>query len=185
MEEKIFKSQKKEAEERLRSDADPIAHDFYLGYIRGLMRHYHGDNFGETSEHHALESRKDARGAGYSLGLAGRPPTGGLTTGELAQATGLSKMRIRQLIDQISGAEKDGGQWRFPLSAIDEIRRRPSGPVGRPAEGKEVAAITVRMSPAEKNAFVKQAARQQKKVAAWMRETCAAALDPGLKKRLE
>ncbi len=183
MEEKTFKTYKKEAEDLKRASSDPTSQDFYIGYIRGLMKHYHGDSFGDPQEHQAFLSREDARGAGYGVGLAGKSPDSGLTTGELAQATGLSKMRIRQLTDEIEGAEKVDGQWCFPVSAIGEVNSRPRGAVGRPLEGKEIAAITIRMSPDEKSSFVKQAARQQKKVAAWMRETCKEALDPDLKRR--
>jgi len=57
--------------------ADP---SFLEGYIRGLRRHYHGENFG-TAEEHAQwmaladeqgDAQRTARGKGYRAGYAGQ-----------------------------------------------------------------------------------------------------------------
>ena len=55
--------------------------DYGAGYVRGLRRCYHGENFG-TAEEHALllaaveseDASRAERGRGYRDGLAGRRP---------------------------------------------------------------------------------------------------------------
>ncbi len=90
MTEQKFRSEMRRAE-AMRKTAEPEMSEYWAGYIRGLRRAYHGENFG-TQEEHALwlscvdspdEMRKQ-RGQGYRDGLAfaeissaiGRPPVG-------------------------------------------------------------------------------------------------------------
>lgn len=88
MTEQKFKSEVRRAE-TMRRLAEPMMAEYWAGYIRGLRRSYHGENFGEPGEHDSLvaaansrtESRKQ-RGRGYKDGLSfgevsgkmGRPP---------------------------------------------------------------------------------------------------------------
>jgi len=90
MTETKFKSEMRRAE-TMRRMADPMMSEYWAGYIRGLRRAHHGDNFGEPGEHEkwllAANSRDESRkqrGRGYRDGLAfgevssriGRPPVG-------------------------------------------------------------------------------------------------------------
>jgi hypothetical protein len=77
MTEQKFRSEMRRAEAMRKTCYDPMMSDYWAGYIRGLRRAYHGENFG-TPEEHALwlaavnsedKSRKQ-RGRGYSDGLA-------------------------------------------------------------------------------------------------------------------
>lgn len=57
--------------------ANALKDDYSRGYIRGLRRHYHGDNFGTNEEHEkfmALDEHHQATGAGYRDGFAGLKP---------------------------------------------------------------------------------------------------------------
>jgi len=88
MTEQKFKSEMRRAE-AMRRQADPMMAEYWAGYIRGLRRAYHGENFGTAEEHASWlaaansrdESRKQ-RGRGYADGMAfdevssrmGRPP---------------------------------------------------------------------------------------------------------------
>ena len=65
----------------LRHTSDAASADFWMGYLRGLRRHFHGEHFG-TAEEHALWSRladehgddaRQTRGIGYRCGVAGTP----------------------------------------------------------------------------------------------------------------
>ncbi len=54
--------------------------EIFMGYLRGLRRHYHGAKFGTPEEHErwlALAGDTDparaARGRGYHIGFEGRP----------------------------------------------------------------------------------------------------------------
>ena len=76
MTEQKFKSEMRRANS-MREIADPMMSEYWVGYIRGLRRSYHGEKFG-TDEEHAIwlssatsrdESRKQ-RGRGYRDGLA-------------------------------------------------------------------------------------------------------------------
>ena len=59
-----------------RLDSDPIRSNWWVGYIRGLCRAYHGDQFGTRTEHKlwlsAVESsdpQRAVKGEGYRAGL--------------------------------------------------------------------------------------------------------------------
>lgn len=59
-----------------RVESDPIRADWWTGYMRGLRRAHHGENFGTIAEHElwlsAAESTDPARaalGRGYAAGL--------------------------------------------------------------------------------------------------------------------
>jgi hypothetical protein len=76
MTEAKFKSEMRRAE-TMRRMAEPMMAEYWAGYIRGLRRAYHGDNFGEPGEHEkwlAAANRRDEsrkqRGRGYRDGLA-------------------------------------------------------------------------------------------------------------------
>ena len=45
----------------LQNTSDIVAAEFWIGYLRGLRRHFHGEHFGR------------ARGIGYRCGVAGTP----------------------------------------------------------------------------------------------------------------
>ena len=92
MNEQRFKSEIQRAE-TMRRDIDPDRADYWAGYIRGLRRLYHGEDFG-TNHEHALwlslikrpDIRSQRRGVGYRDGLAydkaairGRPSVGSAT----------------------------------------------------------------------------------------------------------
>jgi hypothetical protein len=77
MTEEQFQSEMRRVETMRGLTNDPMQSDYYVGYIRGLRRAFHGENFG-TVEEHALrnslvndedESRKQ-QGLGYRDGLA-------------------------------------------------------------------------------------------------------------------
>jgi hypothetical protein len=88
MTEQKFKSEMRRAE-TMRRDAEPERSEYWAGYIRGLRRAYHGDNFGTEAEHkrwvscvNDRDEQHKQRGQGYRDGLAfeeissrmGRPP---------------------------------------------------------------------------------------------------------------
>jgi hypothetical protein len=59
--------------------AQLIGGDYAAGYLRGLRRHHHGENFGEPGEHEkwlALDGRRQEMGDGYRDGFAGVAPRG-------------------------------------------------------------------------------------------------------------
>lgn len=84
-----FQSEMRRAE-TMRRTIDPDRSDYWAGYLRGLRRLYHGENFGTPEEHDlwlSLVDRDDdrsrQRGRGYRDGLAfdeatgrGRPSVG-------------------------------------------------------------------------------------------------------------
>ena len=60
---------------------EPDRADYWVGYMRGLRRAYHGENFGTPEEHASWMGAKDnygddpvrrARGEGYRDGLKGQ-----------------------------------------------------------------------------------------------------------------
>jgi len=76
MTKKHFQSEIRRAETLKRLADEPGQADYYAGYIRGLRRAFHGENFGTIEEHNKLcslvndedKSRKQ-RGLGYLAGL--------------------------------------------------------------------------------------------------------------------
>ncbi len=53
------------------------ASEYSQGYVRGLRRHYHGDNFGTEDEHNLwlnCGDRHPERSQGYLDGFEGKPP---------------------------------------------------------------------------------------------------------------
>lgn len=53
--------------------------DYLAGYLRGLRRFWHGENFGEPGEHEkwmAMSDHRQDMGDGYRDGFAGKPPRG-------------------------------------------------------------------------------------------------------------
>ena len=88
MTEQKFKSEMRRAE-AMRRQAEPMMAEYWAGYIRGLRRAYHGENFGTAEEHarwlsciNDRDEQHKQRGRGYADGLAfdevssrmGRPP---------------------------------------------------------------------------------------------------------------
>jgi len=80
-----FASLMRRADTLRRSTDDPIESAWWVGYMRGLRRAHHGDNFGTEVEHQmwldAVESPDSARaavGRGYIAGLTltARDPDG-------------------------------------------------------------------------------------------------------------
>jgi hypothetical protein len=71
-----FKSAIRRAE-AMRRRAEPMMAEYWGGYIRGLRRAYHGENYGTAEAHaswlSAINSQNEARkqrGRGYADGLA-------------------------------------------------------------------------------------------------------------------
>lgn len=56
--------------EAMRRTVSPERIGYWTGYIRGLRRAYHGDNFGTSDEHEVWSHSSDQRGQGYRDGLA-------------------------------------------------------------------------------------------------------------------
>jgi hypothetical protein len=80
MTEQQFQSEMRRVETMRRLATDPMQSDYYAGYIRGLRRAYHGENFGTPQEHDiriALVNSEDEsqkkQGLGYRDGLAFSP----------------------------------------------------------------------------------------------------------------
>ena len=72
-----FKNEMRRAEAARKNESDPLRDGYWMGYIRGLRRNYHGEKFGTEAEHKkwmaladdsADESRRQ-RGLGYRAGL--------------------------------------------------------------------------------------------------------------------
>lgn len=63
----------------LRSVSDYLAEGYWLGYARGMRRHYYGEKFGSADEHavwltladETHDDRRRFRGIGYRVGLDG------------------------------------------------------------------------------------------------------------------
>jgi len=70
--EQKFKSKMCHAE-TMRRYAEPERAEYWAGYIRGLRRAYHGENFGTEVEHKrwlsCINDRDEQRGQGYRDGL--------------------------------------------------------------------------------------------------------------------
>lgn len=71
-----FASLLRRADTLRRLDDNPINASWWTGYMRGLRRSHHGENFGTESEHElwlsAIESddqQRAALGRGYAAGL--------------------------------------------------------------------------------------------------------------------
>ena len=64
------------------ASADTEHRDYWSGFIRGLRRRHHGDNFGTDDEHDTWmtasgDKSRDDRSRGYRDGFAGREPVPG------------------------------------------------------------------------------------------------------------
>lgn len=88
MTEQKFKSEMRRAE-TMRRTSDPEMSEYWVGYIRGLRRVYHGENFGTADEHNkwmaAIDSpdeMRKQRGRGYRDGIK---------YGEISSKTGRPK----------------------------------------------------------------------------------------------
>lgn len=75
-----FQSLMRRADALRRIDDDPINSSWWTGYMRGLRRAHHGENFGTEAEHElwlsAVDSTDDSRaalGRGYVAGLTMEP----------------------------------------------------------------------------------------------------------------
>ena len=78
MNEREFQINMRGGETLRRVSQDPLEDDFWSGYLHGLRRHYHGEQFGTDAEH-ALwmkaatsdDASRRSRGHGYDLGFKG------------------------------------------------------------------------------------------------------------------
>ena len=77
---RTFASLMRRADTLRRIETDPIKTDWWVGYMRGLRRSHHGENFGTKSEHElwlsAIDSPDEslaALGRGYRAGLTMEP----------------------------------------------------------------------------------------------------------------
>ena len=75
-----FASLMRRADALRRLDQNPIKSEWWAGYIRGLRRAHHGENFGTEAEHalwvSAVDSTDPSRaalGRGYGSGLTLEP----------------------------------------------------------------------------------------------------------------
>ena len=81
MNEATFQSEMRRAETMRRLATGPTEPDYYAGYIRGLRRQYHGEQFGTQAEHDLWMSLADdqddeqraAKGRGYRDGFTVAP----------------------------------------------------------------------------------------------------------------
>ena len=71
-----FASLMRRADTLRKLEHDPLRSEWWVGYMRGLRRAHHGENFGSTAEHEmwlaAIEStdpQRAALGRGYQSGL--------------------------------------------------------------------------------------------------------------------
>ena len=79
MTEQEFKSKMRQAETIFNQSKEPMESGYSLGYMRGLLRAYHGETFGTEHEHEQWMSLADdlhdeirrAKGEGYRDGLRG------------------------------------------------------------------------------------------------------------------
>lgn len=80
-----FSTLMRRADKQRRTETDPERAEWWAGYMRGLRRAHHGDEFGTTAEHElfysAAESANPSRatlGRGYRAGLTleARDPDG-------------------------------------------------------------------------------------------------------------
>lgn len=120
--------------------------EFWAGYMRGLRRLHHGDNFGTADEHSSwmgidpdeYDLTRRARGEGYRAGFAGIDPVklfrtingDYLTCEQLAEKSGVGSSRIRQIAASIPGGRKTDIGWRFPAAAVEHVKSLPGR--GRP-----------------------------------------------------
>ena len=72
MREQNFKHEMGRAETMKLLTDDPLKVEYWIGYIRGLRRAYHGEAFGTDAEHHQYQKAIDStdelrkhRGLGY------------------------------------------------------------------------------------------------------------------------
>lgn len=73
---KNFESLMLRADTLRRLESDPIRESWYAGYVRGLRRAHHGENFGTQAEHilwlsaaDSTDPQRVALGHGYRAGL--------------------------------------------------------------------------------------------------------------------
>ena len=71
-----FASLMRRADTLRRYESDPIKSEFWAGYIRGLRRAHHGEQFGTAAEHQlflaacdSTDPTRAALGRGYRAGL--------------------------------------------------------------------------------------------------------------------
>jgi hypothetical protein len=71
-----FESLMSRAETLRRIETNPLRSEWWAGYIRGLRRAHHGDQFGTVAEHElwmtaadSIDEQRAARGRGYRAGL--------------------------------------------------------------------------------------------------------------------
>jgi hypothetical protein len=76
MNERQFQSEMNRAETMRRLATDPNEAAYFVGYVRGLRRGYHGERFGSQQEHELWQNLADsddqsraAQGRGYRDGL--------------------------------------------------------------------------------------------------------------------
>ena len=89
MTEQKFKSEMRRAKTMQETSGDPMRSEYWAGYMRGLRRAYHGEDFGTEAENtrwlsciNDKDEQHKQRGQGYHDGLAfeeissrmGRPP---------------------------------------------------------------------------------------------------------------
>ncbi|GJL55809.1 MAG: hypothetical protein NPIRA02_29410 [Nitrospirales bacterium] len=73
---KNFESLMNQARTFQQLEPDPQKQDWYVGYMRGLRRAYHGERFGTAEEHLVymdMGGDRQALGDGYRAGYAGKP----------------------------------------------------------------------------------------------------------------
>jgi hypothetical protein len=73
---RIFASLMRRADALRRVESDPARAEWWAGYIRGLRRAHHGNNFGTEAEHQmwldaadSTDTLRASLGAGYRAGL--------------------------------------------------------------------------------------------------------------------
>lgn len=79
MTERDFQTNARAADTFRRLSQEPEEQDFWAGYVRGLRRNYHGENFGTADEHSLWMSAagcddlsRKMRGLGYQTGFDGQ-----------------------------------------------------------------------------------------------------------------
>ena len=106
MKKQFFEREMHRAQAMSKTTTDPLKHDYWMGYQRGLRRRYHGENFGTPDEHQLWltatgDASRDQRAAGYHDGYYGpdaKPQTIRLwrdwSTEDLAERVGCSPRTV-------------------------------------------------------------------------------------------
>jgi hypothetical protein len=115
MNEQKFKSEMRRAEIMRRAATNDGWEEYWVGYIRGLRRAYHGKKFGTEEEHikwlaPSEIKHRQSRSIGYSDGLAygkisakiGRPSIGDQP---------MKSIGVRLPVDQINRIPKPRAEW--------------------------------------------------------------------------